>query len=190
VVHENLGGKASAGGDPAGNSVIIEPQNGFYVVDFTASEETSRAGSTDFTVNVLSRGAAVNVTQGYSAKQQELDRLTNQLEAKAAASDGATRAELYNKLSYLRERKREFAQYYQNAVSASSNAPKTQYTWSASSRKCGWANLDTCGSWVSFNVYEVRRYLGDPVAEYNKIVSSLHVCLPPDCAEAARPVSR
>ena len=170
VVHDDLGGKATAGGSPAGGNFIIQPQAGNYVVDSTAIEVTSQAGNGTHSKQVLSIGASVNSINGYQSKLQELDRVINELEGRVAGACGGALCEAKNRLTYLKERRAEYATFYQTAVSAGRDAPKTQYTWSASSRKCGWANLDTCGSWFNFRVYEVRRYVGDPIAEYNALI--------------------
>ncbi|GEA28129.1 hypothetical protein MiAbW_02701 [Microcystis aeruginosa NIES-4325] len=170
VLHDNLGGKATAGGSPQGGDLIIQPQAGNYVVDSTAIEVTSQAGNGTHSKRVLSTGASVSSVNGYQSKLEEVDRVINELEGIVVGACGQALCEARNKLTYLKERRAEYATYYQTAVSAGRDAPKTQYTWSASSRKCGTFNLDTCGSWINFRVYEVRRYLGDPIAEYNALI--------------------
>jgi hypothetical protein len=170
VLHDNLGGKATAGGSPQAGELLIQPQAGSYVVDSTAIEVTSQAGNGTHSKGVLAVGASVQSVNGYESRLAEVDRVINELEGEITGVAGPAVYEARNKLTYLRERRAEYSEYYRTAVSASRNAPTTQYTWRARSRKCGALNLDTCGSWIRFRVYEVRRYLGDPIAEYNALL--------------------
>lgn len=77
VLHDSLGGKATAGGSPEGGNFIIQPQAGNYVVDSTVIEVTSQAGNGTHSKQVLSIGASVNSVKGYQSKLQELDRVIN-----------------------------------------------------------------------------------------------------------------
>jgi hypothetical protein len=171
VLHDNQGGRSDRrGGGTKRGDLTIQPQAGYYVVDSTVRENISQAGNGTVNTRVLGVGAPVEFLEGYQSRITEIDRVINELEARIAVGAGPAVAEARNKLTYLRERSAEYAAYYQTAVSASRSAPTTQFTWSASPRRCGWLNRDWCGSWVNFKVYEIRRYLGDPIAEYNALL--------------------
>ncbi|MGB3638528.1 MAG: hypothetical protein WBA39_13275 [Rivularia sp. (in: cyanobacteria)] len=170
VVHENQGGKAYAGGSPRGGELVIQPTAGYYATVEARSEITSQAGDSNISKRILSKGASLESKNGYEEKLEELDKTINELEVKIAGTVGLAAIELKNKLTQLKEVRRELNQSYQTAISAGKDAIKVQFSWSASPRKCGWANLDKCGSWVRFRVYQVKRYLGDPIAEYNRLL--------------------
>jgi hypothetical protein len=169
VLHDSLGGKANAHGSPIRGDLTLQAQSGFYVVDSTLIEETSRAGNGTVSKRVLAIGATVDISEGYARKLEEINRIVNELDARISGNFGPLAVEARNKLTVLRQKRDEYNSFSSIAISAGRNAPTTSFSWSASSRSCGTFGVDTCGSWVEFRVYEVRRYLGDPVAEYNRI---------------------
>ncbi|WP_036489432.1 hypothetical protein [Myxosarcina sp. GI1] len=171
VVHENQGGKANANDSPKGGEIIIQPQAGYYVVVEARSEVTSQAGNGALSKRVLSIGGGTESVNGYKSQLEELDKLVYDYEKKINANLDLISLDAKSKLNYLKEKREQYEEYYVTAVSAGKDAPKIQFSWSASSRKCGWGGLDTCGSWLNFRVYEVRRYLGNPIAEYNRLVA-------------------
>ena len=170
VVHENQGGKAYAKGKKRKGELLIQPQAGYFVTVEARSEVTSRVGDSQIDKSVLAKGADVEIVKEYRTKIEELDKTINDIKLKIAGSVGVVKAELENKLSYLKEVKKVLEEDYRIAVKASKEAVSVLFSWSAHPRKCGWGNLDRCGSWIRFRVYEVRRYLGDPIAEYNRLL--------------------
>lgn len=158
VVHENLGGKAYAKGETRGDSLLIQPTSpNFFIVD-AKSEVISKTGDSQISKSVLAEGSTTRIETEYKRKIEELDKTINELKLKITGSIGAAKAELENKLSHLKEVKKQTEVSRKSFLEASKDAVQIKFSWEAHPRKCGWGNLDRCGSWIRFNVYEVRRY--------------------------------
>lgn len=170
VVHENLGGKAYARGRKRDGHLMIQPFMDSFVIVEAKSEIVSKTGDSQVSKSVLAKGSTTKTEREYNETIEELDKSINELKLKIAGSVGVAKAELENKLSYLKEGKRKFEENRKSALEASKDAVQVKFYWEAHPRKCGRLNLDRCGSWVRFRVYEVRRYLGDPIAEYKRLL--------------------
>lgn len=171
VPHYGQGGRSERRGSRVETgSITIQPQQGHYVVDSTVIEITDRDGVSSVDPSVLAVGASVESVSGYESRIREVDRIVNELEGRIRGIAGPAVFEARNRLTYLRERRTEYDSYSRMAISASRTAPKTVYQWRARPRSCGVGNLDTCGSSIWFTVYEVRRYLGDPIVEYDALL--------------------
>lgn len=165
VKRTKLGVRAYAhdGGVKRGE-VIIQPIRDNYELVEVRVDNRKGVGNGTYSESVTARGGSVSVTKTYEDTIQELDRTINELEGQVNGLAGPVAFEAKNTLTYLKEKRREFNSNYQMAISASRNAPTYTFSFSASSRSCGTFGLDTCGSSIWIDLYEVRRYLGDPSA--------------------------
>jgi hypothetical protein len=165
------GGKVNAGGQgkdfPA---IIIQATEPEYVIADVILEITSSAGDRNLpSINQLSPGGEASVVRESRQKQRDLKQTTAELQAKATVLSGPALIEAQAKIRSLQEQERIYESVVRDAIAAGQDAGKFQVSGaSARSRKCGWGNLDTCGSWVEYNVYAVKRYVGDPIAAYNR----------------------
>jgi hypothetical protein len=163
------GGKVNAHQNPKNFSTIIQVTEPEYVLADVVIEIISRAGDTSGpTVNQISPTGTASVVSQATDKLRELRQIRNELQAKVTVLTGPALIEAQNKLNALLEQERTYEQVVTTTIEAGRDAGKFQVTGSARSRKCGWANLDTCGSWVDYNIYIVRRYVGNPIAAYNR----------------------
>lgn len=168
AVHTGLGVYAEARGRPEHGHITIQPIRDDYAITEIIYEEVARHGNGQVKHNIVARGATVSSITGYEHKLTEVDRLINEFEGQIKGLSGTVLFEAKNKLQYLKERRDKYREYYRNTVIASEKVPTYHYEWSARPRKCGLGNLDNCGSRINFNLYEVRRYLGDPIREYER----------------------
>lgn len=163
------GGKVSAGGSPQEFSTIIQSTEPEYVIAGVAVEVTSAAGDRNGpTVNQISPGGVASIVSVATNKLRELRQIKGELQAKATVLSGPALIEAQAKLTALEEQERTFEEVVTKTTAAGQDAGKFQVTGSARSRKCGTLNLDTCGSWIQYNIYVVRRYVGNPIAAYNR----------------------
>ncbi|MCG6137358.1 MAG: hypothetical protein MET45_22450 [Nostoc sp. LLA-1] len=165
------GGKVNAGGDRKDfPSIIIQSTEPEYVIADVIIEFTSSAGDISRpSVSQLSPGGQAAIVSVAREKLRELQQIRGELQAKATVLSGPALIEAQAKLSALQEQERIYENVVTTTTAAGQDAGKFQVGGaSARSRKCGWANLDTCGSWVEYNVYAVKRYVGNPIAAYNR----------------------
>lgn len=163
------GGKVNAGGSPQNWTQIIQATEPEYVIADVVTVVTSAAGDRSGpTVNMLSRGGQASVVTVASEKLSEVKRLSADLKAKATALVGTSKIQAEQQIAYLDESIRSFENSVNASVVAGRDSGKYQVSSSARSRKCGWGNLDTCGSWVNYDIYIVKRYVGNPIAAYNR----------------------
>ncbi len=163
------GGKVNAGGNAKDFSTIIQATEREYVIADVVTELTSDAGDRNLpTVNQLSQGGEASVVSVAREKLRELKQIRDELQAKATALAGPALIEAQAKISALQEEERIYENVVTTTTAAGKDAGKFQVTASARSRKCGTFNLDTCGSWVEYNIYVVKRYVGDPIVAYNR----------------------
>ena len=165
------GGKVNAGGRPKDfPSIIIQATEPEYVIADVIIEFTSSAGDISRpSVSQLSPGGQAAIVSVAREKLRELQQIRGELQAKATVLSGPALIEAQAKLSALQEQERIYENVVTTTTAAGQDAGKFQVSGaSARSRRCGWANLDTCGSWVEYNVYAVKRYVGNPIAAYNR----------------------
>jgi len=163
------GGKVNAGQSPKDFSTTIQSTEREYVIADVVVEVTSSAGDRSGpTVNQISPGGTASVVSIATDKLRELKQIKADLQSKAKVLAGPALIEAQSKLSALSEQERNYEQVVTTTIAAGQDAGKFQVTGSARSRGCGWGNLDTCGSWVEYNIYVVKRYIGDPIAAYNR----------------------
>lgn len=165
------GGKVNAHGDPKDfPAVIIQATEPEYVIAEVILEITSVAGDRNLpSVSQLSPGGQASVVTQATEKLRELKQTRAELQAKATVLSGPALIEAQAKLSNLQEEERSFEKKVETAIAAGQDAGKFQVSGaSARSRKCGTPAWDTCGSWVEYNIYVVKRYIGDPIAAYNR----------------------
>ena len=164
------GGKVSAHGSPKDFSTIIQATEREYVIADVVVEVTSAAGDRSGpTVNQLSPGGEASVVSVAREKLRELKQIRGELQAKATVLSGPALIEAQAKLSALQEEERIYENVVTTTTTAGQDAGKFQVTASARSRRCPssiW--FDSCGSWVEYNIYVVKRYVGDPIAAYNR----------------------
>lgn len=163
------GGKASAGGSRQEFSTVIQSTEPEYVIASVIVEVTSAAGERNGpTVNQISPGGIASVVSVATNRLRELKQIKGELQAKATVLSGPALIEAQAKLSALSEEERTFEEVVTKTTAAGQDAGKFQVTGSASPRRCGTFNLDKCGSWIEYNIYVVRRYVGNPIAAYNR----------------------
>jgi hypothetical protein len=163
------GGKTSAGSRPQRFSTIIQATEPEYVIADIVTVVTSQAGNRSGpTVNQLSAGGEASVVTVAREKLRELKQIRADLEVKVTVLSGPALAQAQAKLSALMEQERTYEEVVTTTIRAGRDAGKFEVTGSATSRSCGWANLDTCGSWINYDIYVVKRYVGDPIAAYNR----------------------
>jgi Ricin-type beta-trefoil lectin domain len=163
------GGKASAGGSPQDFSTIIQATEPEFVIASVVVEITSAAGERNGpTVNQISPGGVASIVSVATNKLRELRQIKSELQAKATVLSGPALIEAQAKLNTLSEQERTFEEVVTKTTAAGQDAGKFQVTGSARPRKCGTFNLDKCGSWIEYNIYAIRRYVGDPIAAYNR----------------------
>lgn len=163
------GGKASAGGHTQRFSTIIQSTEPEYVIASVVVEVTSAAGERQGpTVNQISRGGTASVVSVAIDKQRELRQIRGELQAKATVLSGPALMEAQAKLSALSQQEHSFEEVVTQTIAAGQDAGKFEVSGSASPRKCGTLNLDKCGSWIEYKIYVVRRYVGNPIAAYNR----------------------
>lgn len=166
------GGKVTAGGNGRTfPEIIIQATEPEYVIADVILEITSDAGNRDLpSVRQLSPGGQASIVSVATEKLRELKRITAELRSKVTVFTGPALIEAQSKLTALQEEEeRNYENVVTTTISAGQDAGKFVVAGgSARSRKCGFANLDTCGSWVEYNVYAVKRYVGNPIAAYNR----------------------
>ena len=163
------GGKASAGGSSQEFSTIIQATEPEYVIASVVVEVTSAAGERNGpTVNQLSPGGTASIVSVVTNKLRELKQIKGELQVKATVLSGPALIEAQAKLSALSEQERTFEEVVTKTTAAGQDAGKFQVTGSARPRRCGTFNADKCGSWIQYNIYTVRRYVGNPIAAYNR----------------------
>jgi len=163
------GGKVNAGAAAKSFTTIIQAMDPQYVIASVVVEVTSEAGDRDRpTVNQISPGGTASVVSVATDKLRELKQMKGELEAKAKVLAGPALIEAQQKLSALSEQERSYEKIVTTTTEAGKDAGKFQVNSSARSRDCGWGNLDTCGSWIEYNIYAVKRYVGNPIAAYNR----------------------
>ena len=168
------GGKASAGGGPQSDTQIIQATEPEWEIADVMIVETSRAGTvTGPTANLLSRDGQASVVRVASDKVNETKRLSARLKVKVDALVGPAKIAAEQELKYLNESINNFENSVTTSMSAGQGSGKYSVVWSASSRKCGTFNADTCGSWVWYDAYVVRRYVGNPMLAYSKVQQAL-----------------
>ena len=163
------GGKVNAGGSAKDFSTVIQATEQEYVIADVITELISDAGDRNLpTINQISPKGVASVVSVAGEKLRELKQIRGELQAKAKALAGPALIEAQTKISALQEEERIYENVVTTTTAAGQDAGKFQVTASARSRKCGFANTDTCGSWVEYNIYAVKRYVGDPIAAYNR----------------------
>ncbi|WP_413280544.1 hypothetical protein [Floridanema evergladense] len=163
------GGKASAGGSSQEFSTIIQATEPEYVIASVVVEVTSAAGERNGpTVSQISPGGTASIVTVATNKLRELTQIKGELQAKATVLSGPALIEAQAKLSALSEQVRTFEEVVTKTTAAGQDAGKFQVTGSARPRRCGTFNADKCGSWIEYNIYVVRRYVGNPIAAYNR----------------------
>lgn len=163
------GGKVNAGGSAKDFSTIIQATEQEYVIADVITELTSDAGDRNLpTINQISPKGEASVVSVARDKLRELKQIRGELKAKATALAGPALIEAQTKISALQEEERIYENVVTTTTAAGQDAGKFQVIASARSRKCGFGLLDTCGSWVEYNIYVVKRYVGDPIAAYNR----------------------
>lgn len=163
------GGKASAGGSSQEFSTIIQATEAEYVIASVVVEVTSAAGERNGpTVNQISPGGTASIVTVATNKLRELKQIKGELQAKATVLSGPALIEAQAKLTSLSEQERTFEEVVTKTTAAGQDAGKFQVTGSARPRRCGTFNADKCGSWIEYNIYVVRRYVGNPIAAYNR----------------------
>jgi hypothetical protein len=165
------GGKVNArGSEKAFPSIIIQATEPEYVIADVVLEITSDAGDRNLpSVNQLSPGGQASIVSVAKDKLRELKQIRGELQTKATVLAGPALIEAQTKLSALQEQERIYENVVTTTTTAGQDAGKFQVAGaSARSRSCGFANTDTCGSWVEYNVYAVKRYVGNPIVAYNR----------------------
>lgn len=163
------GGKTSAGGSPQNFSTLIQATEPEYVIADVVIEVTGETGDKSGpTVHHLSPGGEASVVSVARDKLRELKQTKEELQVKATVLSGPALIEAQAKLSALQEQERIYEKTVTDTTAAGKDAGKFKVDASARSRKCGWAGVETCGSWIEYNIYVVKRYVGDPIAAYNK----------------------
>ena len=168
------GGKVSANGKPKKfPTIIIQATEPEYVIADVILKITSSAGDKTLpSVNQISPGGQAAIVSTVREQQRELKRLISDLQTKATVLAGPALIEAEAKLRTLREQEEIFESVVITTIVAGQDAGKFAISGaSARSRKCGTLNLDTCGSWVEYKVYTVKRYVGNPIAAYNRVRS-------------------
>jgi hypothetical protein len=161
------GGKASAGGAPQNFSTIIQATEPEYVIASVVVDVLDGTGSRSGpTVSQISAGGTASVVSVATNKLRELKQIKTDLQAKAKVLTGPALITAQAKLNTLSEEERIYENVVTTTTAAGQDAGKFQVIASASSRSCGF--LDTCGSWIHYNIYTIRRYVGDPIAAYNR----------------------
>jgi hypothetical protein len=163
------GGKVSAGGAPQRFSTIIQSTEPEYVIAAVIPEVLDGTGNRSGpTVNQISPGGTVSNVSVATNKLRELKQTKTELQAKAKVLTGPALIEAQAKLNTLSEEERIFEDVVTATIAAGQDAGKFDVRATASSRSCGWGGFDTCGSWIHYNIYVVRRYVGNPIAAYNR----------------------
>lgn len=165
------GGKVNAGSsDKDFPSIIIQATEPEYVIAEVILEITSDAGDRNLpSVSQLSSGGQASIVSVARDKLRELKQIRGDLQGKATVLSGPALLEAQAKISALQEEERTYEKTVTATTAAGQDAGKFKVDGaSARSRKCGTFNLDTCGSWVEYNVYTVKRYVGNPIAAYNR----------------------
>jgi len=163
------GGKVNAGATPQNFYQIIQATEPEYVIADVVTVVTSAAGDRSGpTVNMLSRDGQASVVTSTVEKLTETKRLSAELKVKAATLVGPAKLQAEQQIAYLDESIRSFENSVTASMSAGRDSGKFQVTSSARSRSCGWANLDKCGSWVMYDIYIIKRYVGNPIEAYNR----------------------
>jgi len=166
------GGKVNAGESPKEWVTDIQATEGEYVVADVVVEVLSEAGDRNNpTVNHLSKEGKASVTSEHIDKLTKLQEMRFDLEAKITGLSGPALSEAQAKLSALQRQEQTYEQIVKSVTEAGNDVGKYRVVASARSRSCGWGwggGFDTCGSWVDYNIYVVRRYVGNPIVAYNK----------------------
>jgi hypothetical protein len=163
------GGKVNAGGRPQEFSTIIQATEREFVIADVIVEVTSSAGDRSSpSINNISPGGTVAVVSQATDRLRELRQLRGELQAQVSILAGPALVQAQAKINALLEQEQIYENVVTKTVAAGQDAGKFEVKASARSRSCGWANLDTCGSWVEYNIYIVKRYVGDPIAAYNR----------------------
>lgn len=168
------GGKVNAGGSPKNfPPIIIQATEPEYVIADVIIEFTSSAGDiTRPSVSQLSPGGQAAIVSVARENLRNLQRITGELQAKVTVLSSPALIEAQAKLRALQEQEQIYENVVTTTTAAGQDAGKFQVSGApARSRSCGWLNLDTCGSWVEYNVYAVKRYIGNPIAAYNRAFS-------------------
>lgn len=165
------GGKVNAGGSPKDfPAIIIQATEPEYVIADVIIEITSDEGDRNLPVkSQLSPKGEASIVRESRQKQRDLEQIRGELQTKATVLAGPALIEAQAKISALKEQERIYESVVRDTITAGQDAGKIQVAGaSARSRSCGTLGLDTCGSWVKYNVYEIRRYVGNPIAAYNR----------------------
>ena len=165
------GGKVNAGNDPKTfPAIIIQATEPEYVIADVVIEITSDAGDRNLpSVSQLSVGGEASIVAVAKDKLRELKQIRGELQAKATVLAGPALIEAQTKLSALQEQERTYENVVTTTTVAGQDAGKFKVDGaSARSRSCGTFNFDKCGSWVEYNVYTVKRYVGNPIVAYNR----------------------
>jgi Domain of unknown function (DUF4189) len=148
---------------------VAQPLDGQHVLVDTIIEIKSQAGtSAKPEVHEVAAGGSVTIANESGSKLRELQQVRSSMEAKVAAMIGVAKVQAQQKLDVLLEEERNYSTLVSTVISTSAKATSSTVTAWAERRKCGTLLLDWCGSWVEFDIYRVYRYIGDPIAEYNR----------------------
>jgi len=165
------GGKVAAGGSPQKfPGFIVQATEPEYVIADAYIEITSAAGDrTHPTISELSAGGEARIIREARQKHRDFNQKSAEIQAKAQTLSGPALVEAKAKIRALQEEERSYESYLKSVIAAGQDAGKYSISDAeARPRKCGWGNLDKCGSWVEYNVYVIKRYVGDPIAAYNR----------------------
>lgn len=163
------GGKANSGSHRLDFVTTIQATEPEYVIADVVTEVTSKTNSAiPPTINQLSPGGTASVVSVANDKLRELKQIRAELEGKVNSLAGPALIEAQMKLSALMEQERTYEQTVTTTTEAGKDAGKFQVIASAIPTSCGIMNINSCGSWVNYDIYVVKRYVGNPIVAYNK----------------------
>ena len=120
------------------------------------------------TKSMLSPGGQSMIVRASTDRLNQIKQLRAELEGKASVLAGPALIEARNKIDALIREERTYETVVQSITSAGQDAGKYEVSGWAKPHKCGWMNLDTCGSWSRATVYVVKRYVGNDTEAYNR----------------------
>ena len=124
------------------------------------------------TKSMLSPGGQSMIVRTSTDRLNQIKQLRAELEGKASVLAGPALIEARNKIDALIREERTYETVVQSITSAGQDAGKYEVSGWAKPHKCGWMNLDTCGSWSRATVYVVKRYVGNDTEAYNRANSA------------------
>ena len=112
-------------------------------------------------------GILANVSESVS-RLNKVKQYRAELQARANTLTGNAYMEAKGKIDALAREESNHEMVLKSIVQAGQDAGKYRVVGSARPHKCGWMNLDTCGSWSQATVYLVKRYVGSDIEAYQR----------------------